>query len=160
MEGLENIKNEEKTLLESKDQEVADRLGSLGIKFDYSINNDGKLIYNFYNVKQLGNAAFSLETDNKTTIYQALHFGGENFEEPGSKKEITPDELIQYLSEKFPEASNIIFSCCYPDKARTLLNKMGDKIIFIGTGSDTYSTWYNSKENKLSSVRNTKSEQI
>jgi hypothetical protein len=158
MEGLENIRNKEENSLDSRDQEVANKLIYLGIKFDYSINNDGKLVYNFYNAKQLGNAAFSLDADNKTIIYQALHFGGEKFEEPGNKKEINPDELMKYLSEKFPEADNIIFSCCEPDKARTFFADMGDKIIFIGTGSSTYSTWYNSKENKLSSVKNTENE--
>ena len=94
MEDFKRPKTEEEIFLEPKDWEVA---------------------------KQLGNAAFFLDADNKTVIYQALHFGGKKFEEPRSKKEINPDELMKYLSEKFPETDNIIFSCCEPDKARTFL---------------------------------------
>ena len=41
MEDLENTKNEGVALLESRDQEVADKLSSLGINFDYSINDEG-----------------------------------------------------------------------------------------------------------------------
>ena len=61
---------------------------------------------------------------------------------------------MQYISKKFPDADNIILSCCKPDKAQTLLADIDDKIIFIGTGPNTYSTWYNSNENKLSSIKN------
>lgn len=156
MEGFKQ-KNEDQNPLESRDVEVSDKLSSLGIKFESSINNEGKLVYTFPNVKKLGHSAFLLDTDNKKIIYQALHFGEDKFEEPGSKKEVKPDELIQYLSEKFPEADNIIFSCCNPDRARTFFTVTDDKIIFIGTGSGNYSTWYNDKENELFSIRNTKS---
>lgn len=154
MKSPENINN----FLELRDQEINDRLGSLGIKYERSINGDGKLVYTFYNVEKLDHSAFLLNSDNKRIIYQALHFGGDKFEEPGNKKEVDIDELVKYLLNKFPDADNIIFSCCNPDKARSLLNKnMNDKITFIGTGSGTYSTWYNDKDKKLSSVRNTES---
>lgn len=157
MEGnFENIKLERENYLESKDKEIADRLASLGINFDYSINKEGKLVYNFYNVKGLDHSAFLLDADNKKIIYQALHFGEDKFEEPGNKKEVTPEELMQYLLEKFPGVDNIIFSCCNPERAKIFFDNIDDKIIFLGTGSGTYSTWYNSKENKFSSVRNIK----
>ena len=153
MEGLKQKIENEKTL-ESRDQEISDKLNSLGIKFEGSINSDGKLVYTFPNARKLDHSAFKLDTDGRNIVYQAVHFGEGKFEEPGSEKEVTPNELIQYLSEKFPEADAIIFSCCDPDGARALLSSTDDKFIFIGTGSGTYSTWYNDKENKLSSVRN------
>jgi hypothetical protein len=152
----ENINNEKINILESRDQEIADKLSYLGINFDYSINNDGKLVYNFYNAKKLSHAAFLLDADNKKIIYQALHFGENIFEEPGNKEEVSSDKLVQYLSEKFPNTDNIIFSCCNPDGARISFANADDKIIFIGTGTGTYSTHYNEKDKVLSSVKNTK----
>lgn len=157
MEDIRQEIKKEKTL-EQIDQEIANKLSSLGIKFERSINSGGELVYTFSNVRKLDHNAFLLDTNSKKIIYQSLHFDGEKFEEPKSKKEVAPRELIQYLSEKFSEADNFIFSCCFPDKARAFLADMDDKIIFIGTGFGPYSTWYNDKENKLSSVKNTKGE--
>ena len=155
MEGnFENIKTEQKETLESRDLEIMGKLNSLGVMFDYSINNEGNLVYNFYDAKRLEHAAFLLHTDNKIIVYQALHFGEDKFKEPESKKEVTPDELVQYLSEKFPDANKIIFSCCNPDRAKTFFAETNGKIIFIGTGNGTYSTWYNENEKMLTSVKN------
>jgi hypothetical protein len=151
MKSPENINNPS----ELGNIETNNKLNSLGIKYECSINGDGKLVYTFYDVEKLDHSAFLISSDNKKVIYQALHFGEDKFEEPGSKKEVDIDELVQYLSEKFPDADNIIFSCCNPDKAKTLLGEgLNDKITFIGTGSGTYSTWYNDRDKKLSSVRN------
>lgn len=157
--NMENLRPEIKggKDLESRDQEVANRLSSLGIKFESSVNSDGELVYTFHNVKEIdNNSAFLLDAGSKKIIYQSLHFGHEKFSEPGSNKEVSPQELLQYLSEKFPEADNFIFSCCSPDKARALLTDVDDKLIFIGTGIGNYSTWHYDKENKLSSVKNIK----
>lgn len=154
-ENFKNIKIEEKSL-DTRDQEVVNKLNSLEIKFNNFVNSDNKLIYTFSDVKRLDHNAFLLDANNKKIIYLSLHFDFKEgkFEELRSGREITPDKLTKYLSEKFPEADNIILSCCAPERARDLLREMSDKIIFIGTGVGTYSTWYYDKESKLSSVKN------
>lgn len=158
MEGfLNTLKSERKKPLESRDQEIVDKLTSFGLRFDCSINTDGNLIYTFYDAKRLGDAAFLLSADNKEIIYQGLHFGEDSFEEPGSKRKITPDELIQYLLIKFPNAEQVICSCCNPDTARAFFTDDNTGIIFIGAGSGTYSTWYDEDSHTLLSVKNTRS---
>ena len=148
-------KNEAVNSIELRDQEVIDKLKSLGINFEYFINSDGKFVYTFNNVVEADRAAYWLDASGAKIIYQALHFGKDKFVEPGSKEEVTPDNLLKYLSEKFPEAEKIIFSCCNPDNAKKTFGYRSDKIIFIGNGTGTYSTWYNKEEGKISSVRNT-----
>jgi hypothetical protein len=135
---------------------VVDRLSSLGINFDFVLEHDGRLIYNFYNVEKIGRADFLLSAKDKEIIYQAAHFGEGKFEEPGSGIEAAPDELSLYLSKKFPKANNIILSCCNPDQAKIVFGNANNKVIFIGVGSNNYSTFYYDKEKKLSSVRNIK----
>ncbi len=154
---LENFthKIEELNSIELRDQDVIDRLKSLGINFEYSINSDGKFVYTFNNVVEAGHASYWLDAGGAKIIYKALHFGKDKFEDPGSKEEIRPNDLLKYLSEKYPEAEKIIFSSCNPDSAKKSFGNMSDKIVFIGNGTGTYSTWYSEREKKVSSVRNT-----
>lgn len=143
-------------LIEPSDAEVIEKLKALGLNFEYFINDDDKFVYIFNNVQSADQSAFWLDAGDKKIIYQALHFGEDRFCDPANEKEITPKKLQDYLSEKFPGAEKIIFSCCNPDTAKQLFEIRDDKIIFAGTGTGTYSTWYSSSENSISSVKNTK----
>lgn len=154
MENVEKFGQVEQKQLNANDQEVVDKLRSLGINFDYSLEDNNRLTYNFYNTEKLGDSCFLIETEGKRVIYQALHFSGDKFQEPHGERSVLPIELVQYLSNKFPDADNVIVSCCNPDKVRAILKDVDGKIIFIGNGFETYSTWYFKMEKRLSSVRN------
>ncbi|MFA5124341.1 MAG: hypothetical protein WC473_00740 [Patescibacteria group bacterium] len=128
----------EKTILE--------RLDSLGINYKYSKNQDGRLTYIFLNVQEAGNGAFYLDAKDKRIAFFSFHYDGGKFKHPEDKHEVSSDELLGYANERFSDVDEIIYSCCYPDDVRRIVQK---PLLIIGSGPSEYRTVYNSRNHSI-----------
>lgn len=137
----------EENFVESVEQSVTERLDSLGVNYECTKDDNGKLIYRFFNVNGLEGGAFSLDAQGKSVVFQSFHFDDGKFKNPIDKSEITPNELLEMIKEKFPDADEFVYSCCNPDGARSLFHD--DSRIILGSGSSEYKTVHNSFSNVI-----------
>jgi hypothetical protein len=149
MEGYDfsQIKKNEKTNpIETSNQVIIEKLDSLGVNYKSSINGNSESEYTFFNVLEEGSGVFSLDAQGKRVIFQTLHFDENNFKHPDNKKNtISPKDLLTYTAEKFPDADEIIYSCCNPEEARKKINSH----LIIGSGFSEYRTVYNSRNHSV-----------
>jgi len=143
--------NREKNIesIDMIEKSIIEKLDSLGINYKHLKNKDGKLIYRFFNVKELGRGIFHLDAKDKNIIYHAFHFGKGKFKHPenkNAKNNISSDKILKYLKEKFSDADEFVLSCCYPDKARKKFEETSNKPIILGSGDSEYNTIHNSKK--------------
>jgi len=134
--------------VENSENSILQKLNSFGLNYEYKKDKDGKLIYQFNNVKEADGGAFWLDSKDMKILFQTFHFDEGKFKNPTDKSEITSDELFKYISEKFPDANEIVYSCCHPDDAKIALeNTPNNKLLIIGSGSSEYKTIHNSNKN-------------
>ena len=135
------------------DREKINFLESLGVNFTYEIK-DNKLIFNFLNAVRIAHSAFLLDAGDKKILYKSLHFDNNEFSDTEDKRKIDSDKIPDYFKEKFPDVDEFILSCCNPDGARKILEGLGVIIFIIGSGSGTYSTWYDKEKKIVSNISN------
>lgn len=92
-------------------------------------------------MQEAGVGAFYLDAKGKSIVCFSFHHDDGKFEHPEDKHEVSPDEILEYANEKFSDADEIIYSCCYPDEARKNIQK---PVLIIGAGSSEYRTVHNS----------------
>ena len=81
-------------------------------------------------------------------IYSSIHFDEGKFKHPQNKEEdIDPVDFVEDLKNEF-SVSEIILSCCYPDKAREVLGDM-DGVELIGSGDSEVRTVFNNVKNEI-----------
>lgn len=137
------------TSLEGPEEPIVEKLLELGVNFNVAKNWDGRLIYKFFDVAEVGPGAFLLDSVNKKILFLDIHFSGRSFKRVGDSREISPEEFSESMSQKFPGADTIVYSCCYPDEAKTLFSDSSQKPLFIGSGSVEYKTVYNSRKKMI-----------
>jgi len=134
-------KESKDNFFETIEKTILEKLDSLGVNYKCSKNREGRLIYTFLNVQEAGDGAFYLDAKGKRIVYFSFHHDDGKFKHPEYKQETSPDEILKYANEKFSDADEIIYSCCYPDEARKNIQK---PVLIIGAGSSEYRTVYNS----------------
>jgi hypothetical protein len=144
---FDKIFNKKNEFLENTEQATIEKLDSLEINYKHSLDKNGKVIYRFFNVTEENLGVFILDAKDKKVVFHTFHFGEDRFKHPEDKNsDISPDNLIKYVSEKFPDIDNLIVSCCYPDDAKNLFQDTETKPIILGFGLSEYKTIYNDKK--------------
>lgn len=133
--------------LEGPENPIVGKLSELGVNFNVTRNWDGRLIYKFLDVVEVGPGAFWLDSGDKKILFLASHFDGGKFKNLEDGREILPEEFLESISKKFPEADEIIYSCCFPDDARAAFQDLDVKPVIIGAGRVKYKTVHNSRKN-------------
>ena len=133
--------------LEGPEEPIVEKLLELGVNFNVTRNWDGRFIYKFLDVVEVGPGAFWLDSGDKKILFLASHFDGGKFRNLEDGREVLPEELLESISKKFSEADEIICSCCSPDDARAAFQDLDVKPIIIGSGRIKYKTVHNSRKN-------------
>ncbi len=132
------------------EQGIFERLNSLGINYKYGKKFlYGKPEYKFFNVENAGPGAFWLDASGKKIVFQTFHFDDGKIKNLVDGKETTAENFIAMIKELFPEAEEFVFSCCYPDDARTAFQGISNEPIIIGSGISEYKTVHNSYNNSI-----------
>ncbi len=130
------------------EEEIIEKLNLLSINFKYFKNKEDRIEYIFLNVQKVeGTNAFYLDTKDKKVIYFHFHFNGNNILHPKDKHVISAEELLEYMNDNFEDVDEIVYGCCYPDRARKIIRK---PVFIIGSGfSSEYRTKYNSRKKSV-----------
>ena len=81
------------------------------------------------------------------TAYISIHFDGQFFERIDTHVDTDIEEYLDEMKSDLG-VNKIMLSCCYPDKAKKLLEERSD-ISFVGHGDHPTRTLYNSGRKEL-----------